>query len=192
LTGPQRVFLLRHGQTAWSVSLQHTGRTDIPLTDNGRRQADALAALLGRESLGSVLTSPMRRARETCERAGFAELAELEPNLCEWDYGDYEGLTPDQIRAGAPDWLVFRDGCPGGESPEEVGARVDRVIERVRSNDRDVALFAHGHLFRVFAARWLGLPVAAGSHFLLDTATLSVLGSYRGLPAVLHWNVPVT
>lgn len=192
MTGGQRVFLIRHGQTAWSVSLRHTGRTDIPLTENGRRQADALATKLGKESFGLVLTSPMRRARETCERAGFAELADVEPNLCEWHYGDYEGLTPDEIRVSAPDWLVFRDGCPGGESAEQVGARVDSVIERVRSTDRDVALFAHGHLFRVFAARWLGLPVEAGSHFLLDTATLSVLGSYRGLPAVLHWNVPLS
>lgn len=119
MTGGQRVFLIRHGQTAWSVSLRHTGRTDIPLTENGRRQADALATKLGKESFGLVLTSPMRRARETCERAGFAELADVEPNLCEWHYGDYEGLTPDEIRVSAPDWLVFRDGCPGGESAEQ-------------------------------------------------------------------------
>lgn len=187
----QQVFLVRHGETEWSLSGRHTGRTDIALTANGRRQAERLAAVLGRASFGLVLTSPLLRARQTCELAGLGAFAGVDPNLCEWDYGDHEGLTPNQIREGAPDWLVFRDGCPGGESPEQVGARVDHVITRVRSIPDDVALFAHGHLTRVFAARWLGLPVEAGRHFLLDTATLSVLSSYQGAPAVQRWNVPL-
>lgn len=187
----QQVFLVRHGETEWSLGGQHTGRTDMELTANGRRQAERLAPVLGTQSFGLVLTSPLLRARATCELAGLAAGAGIDVDLCEWDYGDYEGLTPGQIRAGAPDWLVFRDGCPGGESPEQVGARVDRVIERARSIPGNVALFAHGHLFRVFGARWLGLPVEAGRHFLLDTATLCVLGFYQGAPAVQRWNVPV-
>lgn len=189
-TAAQQVFLIRHGETEWSVSGQHTGRTDIPLTDNGRRLAERLALVLGRETFGLVLTSPLRRARETCELAGVGEGADTDPNLCEWDYGDYEGLTPDQIHATTPEWMIFRDGCPGGESPAQVAARADLVIERVRSTTGNVALFAHGHFFRLFAARWIGLPGAAGRHFLLDTATLSVLSFYRGIPAVEHWNSP--
>jgi broad specificity phosphatase PhoE len=187
----QQVFLVRHGETEWSLGGQHTGRTDIVLTANGRRQAERLAPVLDRERFGLVLTSPLRRARETCELAGLAADAGVDPNLCEWDYGDYEGLTPAEIRDRAPDWMVFRDGCPGGESPEQVGARVDLLIDRVRSIPDDVALFAHGHLSRVFAARWLGLPVEAGRHFLLDTATLCILSFYHGAPAVRRWNVPV-
>jgi len=184
----QQVFLLRHGETEWSLSGQHTSRTDIPLTDNGRRLAESLAPLLAKESFGLVHTSPMQRARETCELAGLAECAEIDPDLNEWDYGDYEGLTPDEIHAGAPEWMIFQDGCPGGESPAQVSARVDRVIERVRSVQRDVALFTHGHVARVLAVRWIGLPVECGSNFLLDTATLNILSSYRGIPAVKRWN----
>ena len=186
----QQVFLIRHGETEWSLSGQHTGRTDIPLTDNGRRLAERLAPLLAKESFGLVLTSAMQRARETCELAGFAERARIDPNLSEWDYGDYEGLTPTQIHVSAPEWMIFRDGCPGGESPGQVGARADRVIERVRNVHHDVALFAHGHVFRVFAARWIGLPAEGGCHFLLDTATVNVLSFYRGIPAVGRWNAP--
>ena len=132
----QQVFLIRHGETEWSRSGRHTGRTDIPLTDNGRRLAENLAPLLGKESFGLVLTSPMQRARETCELAGLAERAETDPSLCEWDYGHYEGLTPAQIHVRTPNWMIFRDGCPGGESPAQVAARVDGVIERVRSISR--------------------------------------------------------
>jgi len=184
----QQIYLIRHGETEWSVSLQHTGVTDIPLTANGRRVARQLKPVLSKETFLLVLTSPLQRARETCELAGLGVQAELNSDLMEWDYGDYEGLTPNQIHEKVPDWMIFRDGCPGGESPEQIGARADRVITRVRAVDGDVALFAHGHLFRVFAARWLGQPAEAGSHFLLDTATLSTLSYYQGVPAVKRWN----
>ena len=185
------VFAIRHGETAWSLSGQHTGTTDIPLTDNGRRLAERIRPVLAEEDFALVLTSPMQRARETCELAGLGDAAVVEPDLVEWDYGEYEGLTPRQIREAAPDWLIFRDGCPGGEAPEQIGARVDRVIARARAADGDVALFAHGHVLRVFAARWLGLPAGGGQHFLLDTGTLSVLGYYHDIPAVRIWNGPL-
>jgi probable phosphoglycerate mutase len=144
--------------------------------------------MLAYKKFAVVLTSPMQRARETCKLAGLGERAKIDPDLMEWNYGEYEGLTPEQIRAKSPRWLIFRDGCPGGESPEQVTVRVDRLIAKVRAAHGNPALFGHGHLFRVFAARWLGLPAAAGSHFLLDTATLSVLSSYRGVAAVKRWN----
>lgn len=185
----QQVYLVRHGETEWSVSGQHTGTTDIPLTENGRNAAKRLAPVLGRETFALVLTSPFERARKTCELAGLGERAEIDRDLMEWHYGEYEGLTPEQIHEKAPGWMIFSDGCPGGESPEQVGARVDRVIARVRAVKGHAALFAHGHIFRVFAARWLALPAAAGSHFLLDTATLNILGYYGGIPAVKCWNV---
>jgi probable phosphoglycerate mutase len=182
------VFAIRHGETEWSLSGQHTGTTDIPLTDNGRRLAERLRPVLAREAFALVLVSPLQRARETCELAGLGAAAVIDADLVEWNYGEYEGLTPRQIRAAAPDWLIFRDGCPGGEAPEQVGARADRVIARARAVAGDVALFAHGHLLRVLAARWLALPAGAGQHFLLDTGTLSVLGHYRDIPAVKIWN----
>jgi probable phosphoglycerate mutase len=185
------VFALRHGETEWSLSGQHTGTTDIPLTDNGRRLAERMRPVLARETFALVLVSPLQRARETCARAGLGDRAVVDSNLAEWNYGKYEGLTPKQIHATAPGWLIFRDGCPGGEAPEEVGARVDRVIARARTVEGDVALFAHGHVLRVLAARWLGLPAGGGQHFLLDTGTLSVLGYYRGIPAVKTWNAPL-
>ena len=187
----RRAILIRHGETEWSVSGQHTGLTDIPLTENGRNAARRLKPLAAKATFALVLTSPLGRARETCELVGLGGRAEVEPDLTEWNYGEYEGLTPQQIHATAPGWMLFRDGCPGGERPEQVGARVDRVIARIRSIDGDVALFAHGHVFRVFAARWVGLPAAAGSHFLLDTATVSVLSHYRGIPAIKRWNAPL-
>jgi probable phosphoglycerate mutase len=134
------------------------------------------------------LTSPLERARKTCELAGLGAHAEIDRDLMEWNYGEYEGLTPKQIDAQAPGWMIFTDGCPGGESPAQVSARADRLVARVRSVEGDVALFAHGHIFRVFAARWLGLPAMAGCHFLLDTATLSILSYYRNLPAIRRWN----
>jgi probable phosphoglycerate mutase len=184
----QQVYLIRHGETEWSLSGQHTGITDISLTENGRKVAKLLEPVLAKESFALVLTSPLERARTTCELAGLSALAQSDNDLMEWNYGEYEGLTPKQIHAMAPGWMLFKDGCPGGESPEQVGARVDRVIARVRVVEGNVALFAHGHIFRVFAARWLGLPGTAGCHFLLDTATLSILSYYRGLPAVKRWN----
>ena len=186
------VFVIRHGETAWSLSGQHTGTTDIPLTDNGRRLAERLRPVLAKEVFASVFVSPMQRARETCELAGLGDAAVIDPDLVEWNYGEYEGLTPKQIHERAPGWLIFRDGCPGGESPEQVGARVDRVIVRARAVDGDVALFAHGHVLRVLAARWIGSSPGAGQHFLLDTGTLCVLGYYRDIPAVRDWNGPLT
>jgi len=184
----QQVYLARHGETEWSLSGQHTGITDIPLTENGRNLAKRLALVLATERLALVLTSPLERARKTCELAGLGAHAEIDRDLMEWNYGEYEGLTPKQIDAQAPGWMLFRDGCPGGETPEQAVARVDRVIARARAVEGHVALFAHGHIFRVFAARWLGLPATAGRHFLLDTATLSILSYYRGIPAVKRWN----
>ena len=138
-----------------------------------------------------MLVSPLQRARDTCELAGVAAGARIEPDLVEWNYGEYEGLTPEQIHDQAPGWLIFRDGCPGGETPEQVGARADRVIARARAVEGNVALFAHGHVLRVLVARWLGLPAGAGQHFLLDTGTLSVLAHYRGIPALRTWNAPL-
>jgi broad specificity phosphatase PhoE len=186
------VFAIRHGETAWSLSGQHTGTTDIPLTENGRRLAERIRPALAGKAFDLVLCSPMQRARDTCELAGLGAAAVAEPDLVEWNYGRYEGLTPKQIHEGAPGWLVFRDGCPDGESPEQVGARVDRVIARARAAAGDVALFAHGHVLRVLAARWIELPASAGQHFLLDTGTLCVLGFYREIPAVRVWNGALT
>src|SRR5262249_47649342 len=184
----QRVYLIRHGETEWSLSGQHTGITDIPLTENGLKVARRLEPQLASETFALVLTSPLQRARKTCQLAGLGEHAEVDCDLVEWNYGDYEGLTPKEIQARAPGWLIFRDGCPGGESPEQIGVRVDRVIARVRGVQGHVALFAHGQVSRVYAARWLGLPVAAGAHCRLETATLNVLSYYRGIPAVRRWN----
>ena len=186
-----RVFAIRHGETAWSLSGQHTGITDIPLTDNGRRLAARMRPVLEREVFACVLTSPLQRARETCELAGLGAAAVLDSDLKEWNYGEYEGLTPKQIHEKAPGWVIFRDGCPAGETPEQIGGRVDRVIARARAAPGDVALFAHGHVLRVLVARWLGLAAGAGQHFLLDTGTLNVLGYYREIPAVKTWNAPM-
>ena len=188
----QQVYLIRHGETKWSLSGQHTGITDIPLTENGRKVATLLAPVLAKERFTLVLTSPLTRARTTCELAGLGSDAEIDRDLMEWNYGEYEGLTAEQIHAKAPGWMIFADGCPAGETPEQVGDRVDRVIARARAVQGHVALFAHGHLFRVFAARWLGLPAAAGRHFLLDTATLNILSYYHGIPAVKRWNDELT
>jgi broad specificity phosphatase PhoE len=182
------VYLARHGETAWSLSGQHTGRTDLPLTERGERNARALGERLRGLTFAKVFTSPLQRAVRTCELAGFGSAAVIDPDLVEWNYGEYEGLTPEQIHQSAPNWLIFSDGCPGGESPEQVGARVDRVVARVRAVEGNVALFAHGHVLRVLVARWIGLPPGAGQHFLLDTGTLCILGYYRELPAVNVWN----
>lgn len=182
------VFLIRHGETEWSLNGRHTGTTDLPLTENGRRLAELLHPVLCGESFALVLVSPLQRARETCELAGLATAAVIDHDLVEWSYGKYEGLTPREIAKTAPGWLIFRDGCPGGETPEQVGARVDRVIRRARAVEGDVAIFAHGHVLRVLVARWLGWPAGAGQHFLLDTGTLSVLGEYHGIPALKSWN----
>jgi broad specificity phosphatase PhoE len=184
------VVLVRHGQTEWSRSGQHTGRTDIPLTAEGEESARRLAPVLSAFPFSQVLTSPLQRARRTCELAGFADQALIEPDLLEWNYGAYEGLTTAEIRFRAPDWLVFSDGCPDGESPAEVCRRVDLLLERVRAERGPTLLFAHGHLLRVLVARWLELPPREGRRFLLDTATLNVLSYYRGIPALGCWNAP--
>jgi broad specificity phosphatase PhoE len=185
------LFVVRHGETAWSLSGQHTGTTDISLTDNGRRLAERMRPVLAKEAFALVLVSPLRRARETCELAGLGKKAIIDTDLVEWDYGEYEGLTLKQIHRSTPGWLIFRDGCPGGEAPEQVGVRVDRVITKARAVEGDVVLFAHGHVLRVLVARWLGLLPSAGRHFLLDTGTLSVLGYYQEIPAVKIWNKPL-
>jgi probable phosphoglycerate mutase len=188
---PGEVFLIRHGETEWSLSGQHTGSTDIPLTDHGEAAARLLAPVLADRDFSLVLCSPLQRARRSCELAGLGDRASIDPDLAEWNYGSYEGLTSAAIHGQHPGWLVFRDGCPNGESPAEVGERVDRVISRVRQNGGRVALFAHGHVFRVFVARWIELSPSHGAHFLLDTSTLTILSYYRGIPAVKCWNAPL-
>jgi broad specificity phosphatase PhoE len=187
----QKIYLLRHGETEWSLNGRHTGVTDVPLTENGRIAARLLHPILVKETFALVLTSPLQRARETCELAGLGKQANVEPDLVEWNYGEYEGLTTEQIRLTRPDWSVFRYGCPGGETPDRIGARADRVLTKVRASDGDVALFAHGHILRVLAARWINLSAGYGEHFLLDTATLNVLGYYRESPAFKIWNAPL-
>ncbi|MFJ2261891.1 histidine phosphatase family protein [Streptomyces sp. NPDC087844] len=188
-----RILLARHGQTQWSLSGKHTGRTDIPLLDEGRRGAKLLGERLHRAPLDGlpgveVLTSPLARARETCEIAGFAGRATPWDALMEWDYGAYEGLTPDEIRADRPDWLIWRDGVPGGETLAEVSARADEVVERVRAGERDVLVFAHGHILRSIGARWLGLDIDFAARVRLNPTSLSVLGWAYGEPAIETWN----
>ena len=185
------VLAIRHGETTWSLSGQHTGTTDIPLTENGRALAKRMQPVLARHEFELVLCSPMQRALQTCDLAGLGSKAAIDPDLVEWNYGQYEGLTPKQIQDSAPGWLIFRDGCPGGESPEQVGARVDRVIGRSRKANGNVALFAHGHVLRVLGARWIGLPARGGQHLLLSTGTFSVLSYYHDIPALRIWNGPL-
>jgi broad specificity phosphatase PhoE len=184
------VYLARHGETAWSLSGQHTGLTDLPLTERGERNAAGLRARLSGETFVKVWTSPLQRARRTCELAGFGAVAEVDRDLVEWNYGDYEGRKTVDIHQQRPGWQLFRDGCPNGESPSDVGARADRVIERARAVDGNLLLFSSGHFLRVLAARWLGLDAAAGRCFLLSTAALSAL-SYehnRSQPVIQLWN----
>ena len=183
------VVLVRHGETEWSKAGRHTGRTDVPLTAEGRRQAERVGSQLAGRSFSLVLTSPLSRARETCQLAGFGDRAERCDDLLEWDYGNYEGVTTDEIRRSRPGWSVFNGGAPGGETAEQVGQRVDRVIARIRSGPGDVALFAHAHVLRVLAARWLGLEAAGGRFFALATASVSVLGQERETPVILRWNL---
>ena len=183
-------YLARHGETAWSLSGQHTGRTDLPLTERGERNARALGERLRGLTFAKVFTSPLQRAARTCELAGFAGAAEIDPDLVEWDYGQYEGRRSAEIHAERPDWQLFRDGCPGGESPGQIGARADRVVGRVRAVKGDVLVFSSGHFLRVLAARWLGLDAAGGRYFLLSTVSLSTLGYEHKLaePAIHLWN----
>jgi len=182
---------VRHGETEWSRGGRHTGRTDVPLTEHGRLQAEAVGAALSDREFALVLSSPLGRALETCRLAGFGERAELRDELMEWDYGAYEGRTTPDIREERPGWTLWRDGVPDGETVEQIGARVDRVLDDVRSADGDVLLFAHGHVLRVLTARWLGLKPDAGRLFALDPATLSALGWERETAVVDLWNEPV-
>jgi probable phosphoglycerate mutase len=184
------VYLARHGETAWTVSGQHTGLTDIPLTERGERNARRLGDRLKGLTFRHVWTSPLQRARRTCELAGFAAVAQVDPDLVEWNYGAYEGLTSAEIRKQRPDWDIFRDGCPGGESPVQIGARADRVVARLRSLDNDVLLFSSAHFLRVLAARWCGLEVSFGRYLLLTVATLSMLGyeHNKAEPVIRLWN----
>lgn len=184
------LHLARHGETAWSLSGQHTGRTDLPLTPNGEAQARRLGDRLRGRAFSRVLTSPLQRAARTCELAGFGGVAEVEVDLLEWDYGQYEGRRSPEIHAERPDWDLFRDGCPGGESPAEIGARADRIVKRVRSVPGDVLLFSSGHFLRVLAARWLGLAPDGARHFLLGTTGFGALSYEHRLDqaAVLLWN----
>ena len=175
MTEPLRLYYVRHGETAWSLSGQHTGATDIPLTANGETGAGELRPWLSRVAFTQVLTSPRQRARRTCELAGLGAKVEVEPDLAEWDYGDYEGRLSVDIKADRPGWNVFRDGCPGGESPEDMTARVDRLIARLSHLSGNVALFSHGHFGAVLASRWIGQPVAEGRHFVLAPASMSIL-----------------
>lgn len=183
-----RAVLVRHAETTWSLSGRHTGRTDIALTEHGRRLAAGLAPALAHWSFQLVLCSPSRRARETCELAGLGELAQVSEDLYEWDYGDYEGLTSEQIKQIDPDWDLWRDGCPGGESPAEVGARLDRVVARLAAATGPVAVFSHGHALRVLGARWIELNPGDGRRLGLSTASVSLLGHERGTPILAAWN----
>jgi broad specificity phosphatase PhoE len=183
----KQAWLARHGETEWSRSGQHTGRTDIPLTDLGREQALALGQRLAGHRFALVLTSPLSRAAETARLAGFPD-AIVDPDLREWDYGDLEGRRTVDIRREMPDWSIWHGPWPGGERVEEIGARADRVIARLRAADGDVLLFAHGHFLRVLGARWVDLPPASGGLLALSTATISILGWERGNPVIETWN----
>ncbi len=186
------IVLVRHGQTEWSATGRHTSHTDLDLTAEGERQAQALAKSLADRAFTAVFASPRRRALRTAELAGL-HLTAVDGELAEWDYGDYEGLTTPEIRRSRPGWQLWTDGCPGGESPDQVGARLDRVLSRVRPllRDGDVALISHGHALRVLAARWIGQPAAFGGRLSLGTATLSMLGHEHEVPSIHSWNAPV-
>jgi probable phosphoglycerate mutase len=183
-----QIVVVRHGETEWSASGRHTSATDLPLTEEGRRLAAMLTARLQADSFSAVLSSPLRRARETCELAGYGERAQLTDDLKEWSYGEYEGLTTPEIRQRNPDWVLWRDGCPGGETPAEVGARADRVLASLREVEGKALVFAHGHILRVLAARWLEMDSAAGSRLKLSAGGIGVLGFERETQALEQWN----
>jgi probable phosphoglycerate mutase len=184
----QEVWLVRHAETEWSRSGRHTGRTDIPLTDEGRDRALELRDRLAGADFALVLVSPLERARETARLAGLGDPCEVREDLLEWDYGDYEGVTTPEIREQRPDWYLWRDGVPNGETVAEVGARCDRIVEEIRSVDGNVAIFAHGHILRVLAARWVEEPVAFGGRLYLSTGSLCLLGFEREVPVITLWN----
>jgi broad specificity phosphatase PhoE len=182
------ILIVRHGETEWSANGRHTSRTDLPLTEAGRRRASAIRGELSDKRFSLILCSPLRRARETCQLAGFGDVAELCDDLKEWDYGDYEGLTTPEIWVANPDWVLWRDGCPGGEKPEQIGQRVDRVLDRMRGAQGDVLAFAHGHVLRVLTARWLEMAPAAGARFALAAGSVSELGHERATAVISRWN----
>jgi broad specificity phosphatase PhoE len=189
------LYLIRHGETAWSISGQHTGRTDIPLTGQGEQDARALAEALRAVRFSRVFTSPRQRARRTCELVGLDAATDIEPGMVEWDYGDYEGQRSPDIRKRRPDWNLFRDGCPHGESPADVSDRADRLITQLRALEGNIAVFSHGHFGRVLAARWIGLPISQAQHFLLSTASVSILGYEQNSAdesAIALWNAVST
>ncbi|NEU14607.1 histidine phosphatase family protein [Methylobacterium sp. BTF04] len=189
--GTGRIYLVRHGETDWSLTGQHTGRTDLALTAHGEEQALALAPALAPIRFARAFTSPARRAQRTCSLAGLGASAEIEPDLAEWDYGDYEGKRSMDIVQGRPGWSVYRDGCPGGEIPPEVSARADRVIARLRTLDGNVAVFSHGQFGCSLGARWIGLPIVDAQHFELAPASISILGwnpNHAGLAVIARWN----
>jgi broad specificity phosphatase PhoE len=183
-------YLARHGETEWSREGRHTGRTDLPLTPKGERNAQRLRERLAGLIFAKVLTSPLQRAKRTCELAGFGAVAEVDPDLLEWNYGDYEGIRTAEIRKKRPDWALFRDGCPNGESPADVAARADRVVACIRATKGNVLIFSSAHFLRVLAARWLGLKPLIGKYLMLDTASLSTLTYEHDLcdPAIRVWN----
>ena len=184
------VYLARHGETAWTINRKHTGRTDLPLTERGVRNARSLGERLQGKTFSHVFTSPLQRAHYTCELAGFGKDAIIDPDLVEWDYGDYEGLTTAEIVKKRPGWHIFKDGCPGGESIADISARADRVVRKLRAFDDEVILFSSSHFLRVLTARWLGLEAVAGRYFYLGTATLCTLGydHRRDEPVIRLWN----
>jgi broad specificity phosphatase PhoE len=188
---PLCLYLIRHGETEWSLSGRHTGRTDIPLTANGENEARELGTHLRKISFAHALTSPLKRARQTCELVGLGNVPEIEPDLAEWDYGDYEGKLSVDIRKERPDWNVFQNGCPNGEMPVQVSGRADRFIARYRAREGNIALFSHGQFSGVLAVRWLGLPLAEAQHFTLSTASISILSfnpDHPEVPVIALWN----
>jgi probable phosphoglycerate mutase len=186
-----QIVVVRHGETAWTISGRHTSRTDVPLTEFGRRQAQQLAPLLTGREFGTVLASPRQRAVETCRLAGYGNAAEWSDEVVEWDYGAYEGRTAAEIRKEVPGWSLWRDGVPDGETAAAVGTRADRVIDSLQHSDGDALVFSHGHFVRVLAARWIGLEPSDGRCFALDPASISVLGWEREQPVITRWNTTV-
>jgi probable phosphoglycerate mutase len=184
------VYLARHGETAWTISHQHTGLTDLPLTERGEANARSLGQRLKGVQFASVLTSPLQRAKRTCDLAGFGDRAEIDRDLVEWNYGEYEGKTTAEIRASRPGWMLYRDGCPEGESPAEIASRADRFIAKVRAIDGDVLVFSSGDFLKSLAARWLGLPVEGAKYLFLSTAALSIVSYNHGPdePVIMRWN----
>jgi probable phosphoglycerate mutase len=188
---PPRIYFIRHGETAWSLSGQHTGTTDLPLLEQGEQGARKLAPVLQAITFSHVFTSQRQRARHTCELAGLGAMAVIEPDLAEWNYGDYEGLRSPEIHATRPAWNIYHDGCPNGESPEQISARADRLILKLDAMEGNIALFSHGHFGRVLAARWIGLPVLAAQHFQLGTASVSILeteANHTPHRVIAQWN----